>query len=201
MKQTMLITFLIIALVVVGYSVYTSQRHEPVDQPQQSEIPPDKPDKKDDNKPGDDKRDTVKGQALYIGLIDNNSAEFKPIDGEHDFDFTAFYISEDVKKILAEDSIPSNTVVLIEYEMPKGEGNPTIINIKEIDEAKIKVIFNGLIDNNFAEFEADGKMYVFQIKQELKESFEQMEPKQQLTLTLKPGNSPMANMLIVDVEK
>lgn len=134
----------------------------------------------------------------YVELVDNKLARIDSMDSLYDYD--TFELYEDVKNKIQKEDYKQNTLMAINFVLEKDKKTPTITQIEKIDKAQVKAVFNGMADNNFAEFKVGNKIFVFQISEELKDTFNNMKDDSNVNITINPSKTPEANILVVKVD-
>ncbi|KXZ40481.1 hypothetical protein SAMN05661008_01581 [Alkalithermobacter thermoalcaliphilus JW-YL-7 = DSM 7308] len=122
-----------------------------------------------------------KDNKIHVNLLDTESD-----DNYFEFDSSLNQTIQDLK---------SHRLVVIGFDE-----NSLVKDIKQIGNAQVEAIFNGMADNNFAEFNIKGYLNVFQISDELKEEFYSLEEGKKLLMTITNNDQEGANLIVTNIE-
>lgn len=133
----------------------------------------------------------------YVELLDNKVAKIDIMDPLYEYD--TFELYDDVKTKIQKGNYKQNTLIAINFVLEKDKTIPVITQIEKIDKTQVKAVFNGMADNNFAEFKIGNKIFVFQISDKLKDAFNDIKEGSDINITIKPSETPEGNMVVVEI--
>ncbi len=129
--------------------------------------------------------------GIYVGLADNNSAEFK-IPGSKGM-YKTIRITSEVKNKL--ETLNSNTMVSIYIK----NNEETISKIEEVEFLNTRGEFTGTIDPHSVEFNINGNLAVFTIYDDVKADFKEIPVNSIVLFKYKSDKNIKANPIITEI--